>query len=288
MGGDDDHSRQAGEELLEERHRDVVEVVGRLVEQHALGSPGDEGRERQTHPLPAGHRGHRPGPVHPAESEPGRGGQRTVVGVPRVVQCRPVQQSGVLVLRLRVVEVGGEVLETRHRVVEWRQRGVEHVAHGRAVGEGRLLRQVGQVGRRGDRSGVGLLGAREQSQERGLARAVLTDEPEGPAGVRDEVDAVEHDAVAVRPDEVARDERGQGGMKLNRHERHRSFARRVHSPGTGTPRGVPPRARVRSVSALHVEGKCGRRRDDLQPDIRSEPAPLGSAGCDGHRWSARS
>ncbi len=222
MGGHDHDARQPDQELLQEGHGRVVEVVGGLVEQDALGPARDECSQRQSHPLTTGHRGHRALPVQVTESEPRRGGLGPVLGVPGVVELGPVEEGGVLVLSRPLVEAQRERLEAGDRLVQRGQGLVEHVADRGPGGERGLLSQVREVGRHGEGSAVGLLLAGEQAQEGRLARAVLTDQAEGLARVGDEVDAVEDDTVAVDADEVPGDERGHGGVELVRHQRHRS------------------------------------------------------------------
>ena len=211
MAGHHGDARQRGDELLEQRHRLVVEVVGRLVEQHARRPPGDQGGQGEPAALAAGERGRRARPVQPAEPEPGGGLVGPGVGVPGVVQAGPGERRVVLLGRGRVVEPGRELLEPGHRTVQGCERLVEDVADGGAVGEVGLLGQVHEVGGALDRARVRRLGPGEQTEQRGLADAVLTDQAERPAGGGDEVDAVEHEPVAVGLGQVAADERGQDG-----------------------------------------------------------------------------
>jgi hypothetical protein len=91
--------------------------------------------------------------------------------------------------------------------VQGSQGVVEHVAHRGAGCERRLLREVAELRGPRHRAGVGGLDAGKQPQEGRLAGAVLAHHPKGQTGGSDDVDAVEHDAVAVGLGEVARDER---------------------------------------------------------------------------------
>ena len=72
VAGHQHHAGQVDEERLEELDRAVVEMVGRLVEQHARGPSRDEGRQGQPGALTAGHRRDELVRVERAEARAGR------------------------------------------------------------------------------------------------------------------------------------------------------------------------------------------------------------------------
>jgi hypothetical protein len=86
-------------------------VVGRLVEQHARRTTRNESGERESRPLTAGQAGRLGGPVDAAETEPVGRLEGAPVGVPDVAQLAPLEQVGVLLDDLRVVESRGELLQ---------------------------------------------------------------------------------------------------------------------------------------------------------------------------------
>ena len=66
-----------------------------------------------------------------------------------------------------------------------------------AAAGGRLLRQVADAGGRRDRAAVGVLAAREQAQQRRLARAVGADEAGALAGVEGQREPVEEGRAVI-------------------------------------------------------------------------------------------
>ncbi len=193
------------QERLEELDGLVVEVVRGLVEDHALGSAGDQGRQGEPGPLAAGELAHRSRTVEVGQPEVVAREVGAPIRIPGVVLRRPGQHLAVLLRDDRVVELVRQVLQAPYGVVQRRQRVREHLTDGRTGGEGEVLGDVADLGRQGDRAGVRVLDADEEPQQSRLADAVLADQPGGLTGVGEQVDAVEHDAVAVRLRDVVRD-----------------------------------------------------------------------------------
>jgi len=205
---DDDDSGRARDELLDEGHGHVVEVVRGLVEEDAVRSPRDDRSQGETGPLPAGERVDRSPSVEVAQPEVGGSEVGPAVGSPGVVCLGPGELAGILLPHGGVTRAqpGSELLEASHGVVERGEDLGEDLGDRRAGGEVGLLFEVGDVARTQNASRVGLVGAGEQAQQGGLADAVLTDEADRLAGVGDEVDAVEDGAVAEGTGDVAGDE----------------------------------------------------------------------------------
>ena len=164
VGCDHDGPGEPVEVVLEHGQRVEVEVVGGLVEQQDVRSGDEQVQERDPPPLAAGQPpdlGALEGPVEPeplGELAGGQGrpvGERDVRGdVQDAVEHRPVE-----------VEAGPAGL------------GVDAELHRRADLEDALV-------------GGKITGQRVQ--QRGLAGAVRTDDPDALAGSDAEVDAVEH------------------------------------------------------------------------------------------------
>ncbi len=242
MAGRDDDPGQLRQRLLQQRHRLVVEMVGRLVEEHTLGPAGQQGGERQAAALATGQGGDRAVPLagELTQAEAVGDDRGPPVGVPGVVPGRPGQRGVVVLCGTRAGQVIGRVigrvcgqrtgqaLEAGDGVVQGCQRLVEDVTHRRGLCEPWLLGEVAEVARPADRARVGIVHSGQHPHQRGLAGAVLADQTERHAGRGGQVHAVEDQAVAVPLDEVAGDEGGQG----SRHE-GTPIARGGCSPGAG-------------------------------------------------------
>ena len=170
---DHDNPGQVEEELFEELHRRVVQVVCRLVQDHALGPSGDESGQREAAPFAAGHRRRPSCGLDLGEAESGRCELGPSAGVPGVVVLRPDQRFGVLLGGLRAVEPVRHVLESSYRVVQRSQRGGQGLRDRRRPEHRRVLRQVAEVWRPRDPAGVAGLLPCEQAQQGGLSGAVL-------------------------------------------------------------------------------------------------------------------
>ena len=206
---------QLGEVAFQERHRGVVEVVGRLVEQQRLRLPDQQRRQAEPRPLPAGQRAEPPVRFDAAEAEPVTDELRAPVGVPEVVGLGPFQDAAVLVQHRRVVRpVGhrrGQLVEPGGGDAALGQRVVEDVAEGRVHAERQLLQQEPDVRAAQHLAGAGFFEPGEQPQQRGLAGAVLADQAEPLPGRRGQRDAVEDDAGAVAEDDVLGLQGKEGG-----------------------------------------------------------------------------
>jgi len=216
VAGDDGDAGQRADEVLEEGRTRVVQVVRRLVEQHAPRTPGDQSREGQPAALAAGQLGHRAVGVDRGQPEPGRRHLGAALGVPGLAQGGPGEQLVVLVGAPGLVQPGGQVLQPSHGQVQRRQRGLQDLGHGRAVRDVRLLREEGQVPGTGHRSGIEALRPGEHPEQRGLPGTVPSDETQRAAGPGENVDPIEDDPVGVGHDDVARDQGSQGGQDMRR------------------------------------------------------------------------
>jgi len=95
---DDDDSGRARDELLDEGHGHVVEVVRGLVEEDAIRSPRDDRSQGETGPLPAGERVDRSSAVEVAQPEVGGSEVGPATGSPGVVGLGPGELAGILLL----------------------------------------------------------------------------------------------------------------------------------------------------------------------------------------------
>ncbi len=132
------------------------------------------------------------------------------VGVPGVVVDGVLQRRGVRRLALVVVEVGRQLLDAAYGVPQRPQRRREHLADGAVVAERRLLTEQHEVGRRLDGAGHARRlrePAGDGAQQRGLAGAVLADQPDPAPGLGDQVDPGQRGAVTEGDGEVADDDR---------------------------------------------------------------------------------
>ena len=221
--GDDEHGAlELAHELLDDPAALDVEVRLRLVEEQDVG-PEDEARgERDELALAAAERGCRALEVAVGEAEVAQVADRVALealGAERLAlleQARvalehalhPVEvarERGVRELLLAAGEVGLERGEVRPRVAD-------RPAH-RALVARDELREMGddRAAAQGHRAGVGLVGSREQAQQRRLARAVRADQADAGAGGKLEVETVEDPAAAEGLHDAAGAERGGGG-----------------------------------------------------------------------------
>ncbi len=195
----DHHPRQPPELVLQERGRLVVEVVGGLVQQQRTGAPDEQRGEPEPAALPARQRVQPPSPFDGGQAEPGQHEGRAAVGVPCVVIVAPLQTLAVPAQNVGVVgpdgELGGQGIKGADARARLPQRVVEHRGDGGIGGEGQLLVAEAEVCGPADASGVGLLDAGEQAQQRRLAGAVLADEAEPAPGGHGEREPVEDGAV---------------------------------------------------------------------------------------------
>ena len=224
--GHHDDSRQPGQERLQVVDRLLVEVVGRLVEDHAVGSAHDQRRERQPAALAAGELVDAPVAPDVTEAETCAGQLGSPVGVPGVVVLGPVEGSGVVVRGaavIGVVQPRGHRLQASYAVVERRQREVEHVADGGIDREVRVLAEEPDVLGQRHRPGVGGLLAGDEAQQRRLPDAVLADQAHRLSGMSEKIDTVEHDAVAVRLADVGGTQRRERRRTEERNGRHREL-----------------------------------------------------------------
>ncbi len=123
-------------------------MVGRLVEDHAVGLTHDQRRERQPASLAAGELVDAPVALDAAEPETCAGQLGSPVGVPGVVVLCPLECGGVVVRGAAVVGVvqpRGHRLQASYAVVERRQREVEHVTDGGIDREVRVLAEEPDV-----------------------------------------------------------------------------------------------------------------------------------------------
>ena len=144
--------------------------------------------------------------IERAESQFLGGDLRAAVGVPGIVVDGVLEGRGVRRLARVVVQVAGELLDPSHGVTQRSQGRGQHLADGPVVAERRFLAQQHQVGRRLDGAGhPGRLGqpARDRPQQGRLAGAVLTDQPDPPPRLRDQVDPGQGGAVPERDGQVA-------------------------------------------------------------------------------------
>ena len=129
--------------------------------------------------------------------------------------------------------------------------------------------EVAEVGRSLHGAGVGRLEPGKETEQGRLAGAVLADEGEHAAGVGDDVDAVEDDAVGVRLREVARDERA-GAWTWSWVRGHG----RVRPDGGGHAAGRVASARGGGDgSALHDGDECAQRSDGGATGYRAAAVP---------------
>jgi hypothetical protein len=209
VGDDHGAARALGDEALQAVEPVEVEVVGRLVEQqHVEAREQDRGQGRARR-LPARQRGGLELQQRGVEPEVAQDGLR-----PRLEVGAAERQPG---LERARVGVGRPGLARRHRVgggvharVGGRHPGaprevVLEALAGRAVG---LLRQVARrPGGQAHAAAVGAVDARQQPQQRRLARAVGPDHAEHVAGRDGHGDPREDRRGAVRLVQLARDQR---------------------------------------------------------------------------------
>jgi hypothetical protein len=224
--GHHDDSLEPGQERLQVVDGPLVEVVGRLVEDHAVGLTHDQRGEGQPAPLAAGELVDAPVAPDAAEPETSAGQLGSPVGVPRIVVLGPLEGGGVVVRGARVVGVvqpGGHRLQASYAVVERRQREVEHVADGGSGRKVRVLTEEPDVLRQRHRPGVGSLLAGDEAQQRRLPDAVLADQAHRLSGMSEKIDSLEHDPVAVGLTDVGGTQRGERGRTEERNGRHREL-----------------------------------------------------------------
>ncbi len=216
---------QAGDEALQPVQPVQVEVVGRLVEQEDVVAAEQQRGEAGAGGLAAGQR--RSSAWSRSTSRPSSAatcaGPLVQVGA---AEGEPALQS----VRVRVVGAR----PPRRRAPRWRRpsrpaRRLTPVRRARNSPDRlarpalRLLRQVAD-GRRGraerDRALLAWDQPGEDTQQRGLARAVGPDQPDHVAGRDDQVEVGEEEAVTVAGGEVLGDQRGA-------HQVHRAY-RRAH------------------------------------------------------------
>ena len=151
--------------------------------------------------------------VERAESELVGGHLGATVGVPGVVVDRVLESGRVRRLARVVVQLAGELLDASYRLAQRPQGRGEHRADGAVVAERRFLAEQHEVRRRLDRARhAGVLGqpARDGAQQRGLAGAVLADQPDPPPRLGEQVDAAQRGAVPERDGEVVDDDGLEG------------------------------------------------------------------------------
>ena len=200
MTGEHHRPAPVAQPAHQERHRRVVEVVRRLVEQQHIGSCEQQRCERDTAALPTRDLADRaierqiadaqpveqlvaPGVEHP-EIRGFCGFQRG--GVAGICGCRPAAQRD-----RRILQLG---LDGAHRS----ERALDQLGHGRLRRQldllGEQCRALGPV----DDAGVGFFDPGQQTQQRRLAGAILAEQAEALPGRDDEREVGQHDAVAVR------------------------------------------------------------------------------------------
>lgn len=210
MAGQYDDSGQVPHLFLDEGGGNVVEVVGRLVQQQCAGPPDQERGQRQPAALPAGERGERPVVPEGAEAETVEHELGAPVRVPGLPVLGLFEQGAIGGEQLRVLgrvlrglrEPFGEAVQLGEVVPGLAQRLVQYVGNRRVGVVRQLLLQKAQVGRAGDAAGVGFVDSREQAQQGRLADAVLADESDTAPGGGGQGDAVEHSAAVEVAHEI--------------------------------------------------------------------------------------
>ena len=216
---DDGGAVKSGEQALEQRPADRIEVCLRLVEQQDLRILGEAGGERDQLPLAARERGRRQGEIGLLDSD--------------IEQCRPcppldaraaerlpaLEQLFLTAEHARhLLEVCGEsrrpqlIRDAVQLAVELGEVGSsrKHRLDGSARVAEWMLREVGdgEPAAAHRRSGIGLLEPREQPQQRRLAGTVGSDDPHARPRLDREVEPVEHRACPERlADGVQREQR---------------------------------------------------------------------------------
>ncbi len=248
MGDGDDGAAVGAQVFLQPGHRPYVQVVGGFVQEEQFGGGRQDAGEGQPGLFAAGEGGERtvPGEVGEAEAvEGGFGPGVGAVAVALLVGGEEVSVRGEF--RLRRVARRQSLLgraDGPFQGAEFGQGGVDDVLHGVGRVEGEGLGEIaGGAGEAdGDLTAVRLLGPGQQTQEGGLAGAVLADDGCLLAGADGERHLVEYGAVPVRLGDVLH---GQLG----------AFALGVHGclfPDSWVP---GPRWRVR--------GRAGRAGRDV-------------------------
>ena len=216
MAGEQDDAGQGEQEPGQDVDRVVVEVVGGLVEEEAGGPGGHHRGQGQAGALAPGQRADPSVGVEPTQPELLRGHLGAPIGVPGVVVDGVIEGGGVRRAAGLVVQVAGELLDALHRLAQRPQGRGQHLADRAVVTERRLLAEQHQVGRprrrlddTGDRAGRGQPPG-DRTEQRGLARTVLADQPDPAPRLGDQVDPVQHGAVAEADGEVADDDGLQG------------------------------------------------------------------------------
>lgn len=189
MADDGDPARVLHQPAGEEVQGDVVQVVGRLVQQQQV-RPGAEG-DGQAHPVALADRERCEGALAVrARVQPLEVHVHAPAGVPGVVEVGPLQRGGVPVSGAGVVgglgQGGRGGVQGLECGVRAREGVADQVAHraGAPVGpRPQRLRDERERARPRHAADVGRDPAREHVEQRGLAAPVLTHDPEPRAGV---------------------------------------------------------------------------------------------------------
>ena len=187
-----DHEQGAvvrAEEPLEPGEAVGVEVVGRLVEQQHLRVLQQRRGQQRAGLLAAREPRERAVAGQVVDREPVPDLVGAGLGGPGVRGLGALEGVRVAVEVAGLAERGERLAGLPERVVEQR---VE-----RRVARGRLLRQVADARGRRDRSAVGVLAARQQAQQRRLARAVGADEAGSLAGVEGQREPIEEGRAVI-------------------------------------------------------------------------------------------
>ena len=198
------HDEQRAAVRAEEAHQPFlgvdVEVVGGLVEHQVLGAAEQDARELDPAPLATGERGEREQGAVGGEAEAGEDPVHVGLGpvAARVAEgLLGVREAADRPLAGVVFHVAAEHLELVALGVE--AAGRQHVRHGDVFGAVAIGARV--LGQEAERAGDGDPAARrralaaERAEQRGLARAVATDEPDLVARVHRERRVVDEHAL---------------------------------------------------------------------------------------------
>jgi hypothetical protein len=264
----------------------VVQVVGRLVQQHRTGPAHQHRREGEPAALAAGHLPGGSARLDLRQAEAGEHPLRTGVRVPDLGGLRPQQRVVVPGRGVRRIAGIGQRrrggLQLGADRPHLRERGLDHLAERGVGAEGRLLVQVGEVGGAIYRAGVGVLRAGEQPEQRGLADPVLADDAEPVTRGDGHGEIGEHPAVAVRAGQADGAEHGRAGTVEERGDGHRGQAdhhrppRRHRPVGAARRRGSRDGTRGRSDPHGH-DRTCAARR--VSTGFPCGPADQSAASC---------
>lgn len=197
VGHEQHRAVEAEQQLLQPVDRLDVEVVGRLIQQQHVGCEHECAREQHA-------------PLHAARQvgEPGLGRQfqsrehaiHAPVQVPALLRVDARLHARERIGMAGQLELVAELVELREQCAQFAQRRGHHIEHAARKSMRHFLREPGHAhaALHAHLAIVGAQFARDQPQQRRLARAVATDDAHAFARLDHEVDLVQQQRTADR------------------------------------------------------------------------------------------